>query len=57
MKLNLDQYKTFLDDLTKSKKVDLTDAKKKMANCGLPGFSGGASGVRMRSVLVFNSSC
>lgn len=46
MKLNLEQYKTFLEELAKSKKVELTEIKKKMANCGLPGFTGGITGVR-----------
>ncbi|XP_018310590.1 TPPP family protein CG45057 isoform X1 [Mycetomoellerius zeteki] len=44
-KLGLEQYKTFLEELTKSKKVELAEIKKKMANCGPPGFTGGASGV------------
>lgn len=44
-KLNLEQYKTFLDELAKNKKVEVTEIKKKMANCGPPGFSGGAGGV------------
>ncbi|XP_020294794.1 TPPP family protein CG45057 [Pseudomyrmex gracilis] len=43
-KLNLEQYKTFLDELAKNKKVEVAEIKKKMANCGPPGFSGGASG-------------
>ncbi|XP_012226069.1 tubulin polymerization-promoting protein homolog isoform X1 [Linepithema humile] len=45
MKLGVEQYKAFLDELAKSKKVELTEIKKKMANCGPPGFTGGASGV------------
>ncbi|XP_011058126.1 PREDICTED: TPPP family protein CG45057 isoform X3 [Acromyrmex echinatior] len=44
-KLGIEQYKTFLEELTKSKKVELAEIKKKMANCGPPGFTGGASGV------------
>lgn len=48
MKLNLEQYKAFLDELAKNKKVELADVKKKMANCGPPGFTGGTgSGVRV----------
>ncbi|XP_018376253.1 PREDICTED: TPPP family protein CG45057 isoform X2 [Trachymyrmex cornetzi] len=43
-KLGIEQYKTFLEELTKSKKVELAEIKKKMANCGPPGFTGGASG-------------
>ncbi|XP_032687786.1 uncharacterized protein LOC116851962 isoform X2 [Odontomachus brunneus] len=47
MKLNLEQYKTFLEELAKSKKVELAEIKKKMANCGPPGVTGGVSGNRL----------
>ncbi|OXU19725.1 hypothetical protein TSAR_004953, partial [Trichomalopsis sarcophagae] len=40
MKLSLEQYKAFLDELAKSKKVELAEIKSKMANCGPPGVSG-----------------
>lgn len=40
MKLGLEQYKTFLEELAKSKKVELAEIKKKMANCGPPGVTG-----------------
>ncbi|XP_054000435.1 tubulin polymerization-promoting protein homolog [Hylaeus anthracinus] len=43
-KLGVEQYKAFLEELAKSKKVDLTEMKKKMAHCGPPGVTG-ASGV------------
>lgn len=43
-KLGLEQYKTFLDELAKSKKMELAEIKKKMANCGPPGVTAGASG-------------
>lgn len=42
MKLNMDQYKAFLEDMTKTKKVDLAELMNKMANCGAPGLSGTA---------------
>lgn len=42
-KLGIEQYKAFLEELAKSKKVDLAEMKKKMANCGPPGVSSGAS--------------
>lgn len=42
MKLGIEQYKTFLEELAKNKKVDLTEMKKKMANCGPPGVTGAA---------------
>ncbi|XP_072759381.1 tubulin polymerization-promoting protein homolog [Anoplolepis gracilipes] len=41
-KLGLEQYKAFLDELAKSKKVELSEIKKKMANCGPPGVSTGS---------------
>ncbi|XP_003696054.1 tubulin polymerization-promoting protein homolog [Apis florea] len=44
MKLGIEQYKSFLDELAKSKKVDPAEMKKKMANCGPPGVSAGAGG-------------
>ncbi|KAI4503071.1 hypothetical protein M0802_002115 [Mischocyttarus mexicanus] len=40
MKLGIEQYKAFLEELAKSKKVDLTEMKNKMANCGAPGVTG-----------------
>lgn len=50
MKLNHEQYKAFLEELAKSKKVELPEMKKKMANCGPPGVTPGASGV---SIFLF----
>ncbi|XP_012276098.1 TPPP family protein CG45057-like [Orussus abietinus] len=43
-KLGIDQYKAFLEELAKNKKVDPAEMKTKMAECGPPGFSGGAGG-------------
>ena len=40
MKLNVEQYKTFLEELAKGKKVDFAEIKSKMANCGPPGVTG-----------------
>ncbi|KAG7190365.1 hypothetical protein KM043_006476 [Ampulex compressa] len=42
-KLGLEQYKAFLEELAKSKKVDLAEMKKKMASCGPPGVTSGSS--------------
>lgn len=39
MKLNMEQYKAFLDDMAKTKKADLNEIMNKMANCGAPGLS------------------
>lgn len=43
-KLGIDQYKAFLEELAKSKKVDLTEMKNKMAHCGAPGLTSGSGG-------------
>ncbi|XP_011644248.1 TPPP family protein CG45057 isoform X2 [Pogonomyrmex barbatus] len=43
-KLGIEQYKIFLEELTKSKKVELAEIKKKMSNCGPPGVTAGVSG-------------
>lgn len=53
-KLGIEQYKAFLQELAKSKKLDLVEVKKKMANCGPPGFSSGSSAV---SILIAKYRC
>lgn len=57
MKLNLEQYKAFLEDLAKNKKVELEEIKKKMANCGPPGVTatgatGGVSSVSIKFLYL-----
>jgi hypothetical protein len=47
MKLGLEQYKMYLEELAKGKKVELAEIKKKMANCGPPGFTGAVGAVCM----------
>jgi len=42
----------FLEELAKNKKMDVVEIKKKMANCGSPGFTGGGSGVCIRFVYL-----
>ncbi|KAH8297544.1 hypothetical protein KR054_002300 [Drosophila jambulina] len=37
MKISLGDYNKFLDDLAKTKKVELSEIKQKMAGCGAPG--------------------
>ncbi|XP_041986371.1 tubulin polymerization-promoting protein homolog [Aricia agestis] len=39
MKLGVDDYQKFLDDLAKSKKVELDEIKKKLTTCGQPGIT------------------
>ncbi|EFN72070.1 TPPP family protein CG4893 [Camponotus floridanus] len=51
-KLGIEQYKTFLDELAKNKKVELTEIKKKMANCGSPGVTTGSNSARKAASTV-----
>ncbi|GBP19891.1 TPPP family protein CG45057 [Eumeta japonica] len=39
LKVGIDDYLKFLDELAKSKKVDLEEMKSKLTTCGQPGFS------------------
>ncbi|XP_046968525.1 tubulin polymerization-promoting protein homolog [Vanessa cardui] len=39
VKLGLEDYQKFLEDLAKSKKVELEEIKKKLTTCGQPGVS------------------
>lgn len=39
-KISIGDYEKFLEDLAKSKKVELEEIKKKMIECGAPGFTG-----------------
>ncbi|CAK1556290.1 unnamed protein product [Leptosia nina] len=39
VKVGIDDYQKFLEDLAKSKKVELDEIKKKMTTCGQPGVS------------------
>ncbi|XP_070155392.1 tubulin polymerization-promoting protein homolog isoform X2 [Polyergus mexicanus] len=50
-KLGLEQYKAFLDELAKSKKVESTEIRKKMANCGPPGVTGSSAGGKATSTV------
>ena len=54
MKLNVEQYKVFLEELAKGKKVDVAEIKNKLANCGTPGVTGTAV-VRNVLFLILNS--
>ncbi|XP_058125024.1 tubulin polymerization-promoting protein homolog isoform X2 [Anopheles ziemanni] len=44
MKLTYDDYNKFLDDLAKTKKVELEEIKSKMADCGAPGVHNATPG-------------
>ncbi|RZC42289.1 p25-alpha domain containing protein [Asbolus verrucosus] len=39
-KINITNYKIFLNDLAKNKKLDVEEIKTKMGNCGQPGHHG-----------------
>lgn len=39
VKLGIDDYQKFLDDLAKSKKIEVDEIKKKLTTCGQPGVS------------------
>ncbi|XP_058460047.1 tubulin polymerization-promoting protein homolog isoform X2 [Malaya genurostris] len=50
MKLTLEDYNKFLEDLAKTKKVELEDIKGKMANCGAPGVHNSTPGKAAETV-------
>lgn len=54
MKLNISDYNKFLEDLATHKKVELTQIKQKLTNCGQPGFHG-AVGVSVYT--LFGKHC
>jgi len=37
LKITLEDYKKYIEDLAKTKKVDLAEIEKKLAGCGAPG--------------------
>lgn len=39
LKVGIEDYQKFLDDLAKSKKIELDDIKRKLTTCGQPGIS------------------
>lgn len=39
-KVSISDYEKFLDDLAKSKKIEVQEIKTKLTNCGLPGHHG-----------------
>lgn len=50
MKLTLDDYNKFLEDLAKTKKVPLDEIKHKMADCGAPGVHNATPGKAAETV-------
>ncbi|XP_011303011.1 TPPP family protein CG45057 [Fopius arisanus] len=51
MKLSMEQYKAFLEELAKAKKIELTEIKNKMANCGPPGITSSVVGPKAASAV------
>lgn len=51
MKLGIEQYKAFLDEFAKAKKVDLAEMKKKMATCGPPGVTSSTAAGKAASAV------
>lgn len=46
-KISFSDYEKFLEDLAKSKKVELDEIKKKMTDCGAPGFTGAVVSIKV----------
>ena len=53
MKLSIEQYKAFLEELAKAKKVELADIKSKLANCGPPGVTAASAVCIVIYLLLF----
>lgn len=50
MKLSFEDYNKFLEDLAKTKKVELDEIKSKLANCGAPGIHNATPGKAAETV-------
>lgn len=50
MKLSFEDYNKFLEDLAKTKKVELEEIKSKLANCGAPGVHNATPGKAAETV-------
>lgn len=50
MKLSFEDYNKFLEDLAKTKKVELEEIKSKLANCGAPGVHNSTPGKAAETV-------
>ncbi|XP_054288177.1 tubulin polymerization-promoting protein homolog [Macrosteles quadrilineatus] len=50
-KISLSDYEKFLEELAKSKKVELEEIKKKMVDCGAPGLSGPSGAAKAQSTV------
>lgn len=50
MKLSFEDYNKFLEDLAKTKKVELDEIKSKLANCGTPGIHNATPGKAAETV-------
>jgi len=50
LKLSLSDYQKFLEELAKAKKVQVSEIREKMINCGPPGLSGTTTAVKTAAV-------
>ncbi|KAK6632711.1 hypothetical protein RUM43_013481 [Polyplax serrata] len=51
LKISLDDYRKFVEDLAKSKKIDVQEIETKMSNCGAPGLHGVSSNAKIDSTV------
>lgn len=52
MKLSFEDYNKFLEDLAKTKKIELDEIKGKLANCGAPGIHNATVWVTTETAIV-----
>ncbi|XP_049860010.1 tubulin polymerization-promoting protein homolog [Schistocerca gregaria] len=50
-KLGMEDYKKFLEDLAKNKKLDIEEVKTKLASCGAPGLSSAAGAAKSAATV------
>ncbi|KAK6630862.1 hypothetical protein RUM44_003032 [Polyplax serrata] len=51
LKISLDDYRKFVEDLAKSKKIDVQEIETKMSSCGAPGLHGVSSNAKIDSTV------
>lgn len=59
VKIGIEDYQKFLDDLAKSKKVELDEIKKKLTTCGQPGITTHVSSIvtlNLYTYLIYSIS-
>lgn len=53
MKISYADYNKFLEDLAKTKKVELSEIKNKMASCGTPGVAHVSVCIHLKNIFFF----